>query len=135
MANFSELLEPRFGRAPSWDARRFIAPCLACRTVEGRTDHAGPRLWVMTSTFVLLMAAWLWEIVALDAHATTAARESASDGGGPSERAVVSCLALREPKVGSAVGGVCRRESRLHAGTSRQPGRSSQSLPSRTYCE
>jgi hypothetical protein len=81
----------------------------------------------MTSIFALLMAAWLWGIVALGAHAT-AAQGSASDGVGPYERAVVSCHAPREPEegVGSAVGGdVCRPEPRLHVGTSRQPGRSS----------
>ena len=94
--------------------------------VEGRTDHTGLRLWVMTSIFALLMAAWLWGIVALGADAT-AAQESAAGGGGPYGRAVVSCPAPREPEEGgSAVGGVvCRVESRLHVGTSRQPGRSS----------
>ena len=102
--------------------------------VEGRTDHTGLRLGVMTSIFALLMAAWLWGIIALGAHAT-AAQGSASDGGGggPYERAVVSCPAPREPEAegGSAVGGdVCRAESRLHVGTSRQPGRSSGNTPS-----
>jgi hypothetical protein len=53
----------------------------------------------MTSIFALLMAAWLWGIIALGAHAT-AAQGSASDGGGggPYERAVVSCPAPREPE-------------------------------------
>ena len=101
---------------------------------KGRTDHTGLRLWVMTSVFALLMAAWLWGIVALGTHAT-AARGSAPGGGGAYERAVVSCPAPREPEekgAGSArVGGdVCRPESRLHAGTSRQPGRISETLPS-----
>src|SRR4028119_761821 len=44
---------------------RFIAPCLACRMVEGRTDHTGLRLLVMTSVFALLAAAWLGGIMAL----------------------------------------------------------------------
>ena len=86
----------------------------------------------MTSIFALLVAAWLWGIVALGAHAM-AAQGSASDGGaGPYERAVVSCPAPREPEEGgSAVGGaVCRAESRLQVGTSRQPGRGSGTLPS-----
>ncbi len=86
----------------------------------------------MTSVFALLMAAWLWGIVALGAHAT-AAQGPAPDGGGPYEHAVVSCPAPRETEAegGSAVGGdVCRVESRLHAGTSRQPGRSSENNPS-----
>jgi hypothetical protein len=51
----------------------------------------------MASVFALLMAAWLWGIVALGAHAT-ATQGSAPDGGGPYERAVVSCPAPREPK-------------------------------------
>jgi hypothetical protein len=85
----------------------------------------------MTSIFALLMAAWLWGIVALGAHAT-AGQGSASDGGGPYERAVVSCPAPREPEEeGSAVGGdVCRAQPRLQVGTSRQPGRSSENTPS-----
>ena len=100
--------------------------------VEGRTDHTGLRLSVMASGFALLMAAWLWGIVALGAHAT-AAQGTHSDGGGPSESAVVSCPAPREPEEegGSAIGGdVCRPESRLPTGTSRQPGRSSENAPS-----
>src|SRR5918998_1664626 len=112
--------------------RRFIAPCLSCRTVEGRADHTGLRLLVMTSVFALLVAAWSWGIVVLGAHAT-AARGSASDGGGgPYGRAVVSYPAPREPEAGvSAVGGeVCRAQTRLHAGTSRQPGRTSGNTPS-----
>jgi hypothetical protein len=80
----------------------------------------------MTSVFALLAGAWLWGIVALGAHAT-AAQGSASDGGGPSGRVVVSYPAPREPekvREGLAVGGdVCRPEPRLHSGTTRQPGR------------
>jgi hypothetical protein len=84
----------------------------------------------MTPVLALLMAAWLWGIVALGAHAT-AAQGSASDGGGTAERAaVVSCPAPREPEGGSAVGGVCRPEQHLYASTSRQPGRSSENTPS-----
>ncbi len=99
--------------------------------VKGLADHTGLRLTVETSVFVLLAGAWLWGIVALGAHAT-AAQGPASDGGGPYEHAVVSCPAPREPEEGgSAVGGdVCRPEPRLHAGTSRQPGRSSDNAPS-----
>ena len=86
----------------------------------------------MTSIFALLMAAWVWGIVTLGAHA--AAQGSASDGGGgPHGPVVVSCPAPREPEAegGSAVGGaVCRAETRLHTGTSRQPGRSSENAPS-----
>jgi hypothetical protein len=112
--------------------RRFIAPCLACRMVEGRTDHTGLRLLVMTSVFALLAAAWLWGIVALGAHATAAQGSASDGGGGPYERAVVSCPAPREPEeAGSADGGeVCRAETRLHVGTSRQPGRTSGNAPS-----
>jgi hypothetical protein len=99
---------------------------LACHTVEGRTDHTGLRLSVMASVFALLMAGWLWGIVALGAHAT-AAQGPAPDGGGPSEGAVVSCPASRELEkegVGAAVADdVCRPESPPYAGTSRQPGR------------
>jgi hypothetical protein len=86
---------------------------------------------VTTLIFALLMAAWLWGIVALGAH-EMAAQGSASDAVGPSERAVVSCPAPREPEEGrAAVGGdVCRPEPRLDAGTSRQPGRSSENAPS-----
>jgi hypothetical protein len=100
--------------------------------VEGRAKHTGLRLAVETSVFGLLIAAWLWGIIALGAHAT-AAQWSASDGGaGPRERAMVSCPAPRQPKEGGpAVGGaVCRAESRPHVGISRQPGRSSGTLPS-----
>ena len=80
----------------------------------------------MTSVFALLVAAWSWGIVTIGAHAT-AARGSASDGGGgPYERAVVSCPAPREPEEGVDV---CRAEARLHVGTSRQPGRSSGNAP------
>jgi hypothetical protein len=88
----------------------------------------------MTSVFAFLMAAWLWGVVALGAHAT-AAQGPASDGGGPYERAAVSCPAPRETEDGgSAVGVVaCRVESRLHVGTSRQPGRSSGNAPSTHY--
>ncbi len=89
-----------------------------------------------TSIFALLVAAWLWRIVALGAHAT-ATQESASDGGrGPYERGVVSCPALRKPEEGYAVGDddVCRAEPRLHVGTSRQPGRS-EHTPSRRLGE
>ena len=108
---------------------------MASRTVEGHAKHTGLRLAVETSVFVLLAGAWLWGIVTLGAHAT-ATQGFASDGGaGPYERAVVSCPAPREPEekgAGSArVGGdVCRPESRLHPGTSRQPGRISETLPS-----
>ncbi len=89
----------------------------------------------MTSVFALLAAAWLWGIITLGAHATAAQGSASDGGGGPYERAVVSCPAPREPEekgAGSArVGGdVCRPESRLHAGTSRQPGRSSGNNPS-----
>ncbi len=100
--------------------------------VEGRTDHAGLRLWVMTSVFAFLMAAWLWGIVALGAHATAAQGSASDGGGGPYERAVVSCPAPRETEDGgSAVGGgVCRAESRFQVGTSRRPGRSSENTPS-----
>ena len=101
--------------------------------VEGRADHTGFRLLVMTSVFALLMAAWLWGIVALGAHAT-AARGSAP-GGDPYERTVISCPAPRESEAegGPALGGdTCRAESRLHVGTSRQPGRSSLNAPSST---
>ena len=100
--------------------------------MEGRAKHTGLRLAVETLVLVLLAGAWLWGIIALGAHAT-AAQGSASDGGaGPHERAVVSCPAPREPEEGgSAVGGdVCRAESRLQVGTSRQPGRGSGTLPS-----
>jgi hypothetical protein len=86
----------------------------------------------MTSVFALLTAAWSWGIVALGAHAT-AAQGPASDGGaGPYERAAISCPAPRETEDGgAAVGGdACRVESRLHVGTSRQPGRSSGNAPS-----
>ena len=81
----------------------------------------------MASVFALLMAAWLWGIVALGAHAT-APQGSAPDGGGPYERAVVSCPAAPEPgKEGAGLSAVaadvCRPESRIHMGTSRQPGR------------
>jgi len=105
---------------------RFIAPCLACHTVEGRTHHTGLRLSVMASVFALLVAAWLWGIVALGAHAT-AAQGSAPDGGGPYERAAVSCPAAPEPGkegAGSAAtaADVCRPGWRPHTGTSRQPG-------------
>jgi hypothetical protein len=97
---------------------------------EGRADHTGLRLLVTTSIFALLAGAWLWGIVALGAHAT-AAQGSASDGGGTAGRAaVVSCPAPREPEGGSAVCGVCRPEQHLYAGTSRQPGRSSENNPS-----
>ncbi len=93
----------------------------------GRAKHNGLRLAVETSVFVLLIAAWLWGIVALGAHAT-APQGSASDGGGPSGGALVSCSAALEPEkegAGSAAvaGEVCRPESRIHMGTSRQPGR------------
>ena len=100
--------------------------------MEGRAHRTGPRLAAETSVLVLLMASWLWGIVALGAHAT-AAQGTHSDGGGPSESAVVSCPAPREPEEegGSAIGGdVCRPESRLPVGTSRQPGRSSENAPS-----
>ncbi len=80
----------------------------------------------MTSVFALLMAAWLWGIITIGAHAT-AAQGSASEGGGPYEREVVSCPAPHEPEEGVDV---CRVESRLHVGTSRQPGRSSGNGPS-----
>ncbi len=113
--------------------RRFIGPCLACRTVEGHTDHTGLRLLVMTSIFALLVAAWLWGIVALGAHATAEQGSAAVRGGGPYERGVVSCPAPRQPEAEgrSAVGGdVCHAEPRLHVGTSRQPGRSSENTPS-----
>lgn len=96
-------------------------------------DHTGLRLLVTTSVFALLVSAWLWGIVALGAHATAAQGPASGDGGGPYyERAVVSCPAPREPEEGgSAVGGdVCCPESRLHSGTSRQPGRSSGNAPS-----
>jgi hypothetical protein len=86
----------------------------------------------MTSIFALLVAAWLWGIVALGAHATVAQGAAAIRGGGPYERGVVSCPAPRQPEeVGrSAVGGdVCRAEPRLRVGTSRQPGRSSGNNP------
>ncbi len=86
----------------------------------------------MASVFALLMAAWLWGIVALGAHAT-AARGSVPDGGGGTyEHAAVSCPAPREPEAeGGTVGeDVCRAEPRLHVGTSRQPGRSSENFPS-----
>jgi hypothetical protein len=103
--------------------------------VEGHADHTGLRLAVETSVLVLLMGGWLWGIVALGAH-EMAAQGTPWDGGGPSERAVVSCPAPRGPEAeegGAAVGGgVCRPESRPHAGTSRQPGRSSENAPS-TY--
>jgi hypothetical protein len=100
---------------------------LACRMAKGFADHAGLRLSVMISVFALLMGAWLWGIVALGAH-TTAAQESASGGGGPSEGALVSCSAALEPEKEGArsaavAGEVCRPESRIHMGTSRQPGR------------
>ena len=87
----------------------------------------------MTSIFALLVAAWLWGIVALGAHATVAQGSAAVRGGGPYERGVVSCPAPRQPEAEgrSAVGGdVCRAEPRLHVGTSRQPGRSSENTPS-----
>jgi hypothetical protein len=87
----------------------------------------------MTSIFALLIAAWLWGIIALGAHATAAQGSASDGGGGPYERVVVSCPAPCEPEAegGSAVGGdVCRAEARLHVGTSRQPGRSSQNSPS-----
>jgi hypothetical protein len=95
-------------------------------------DHTGLRLAVETSVFVVLAGAWLWGVVALGAHATAAQGSALDTGGGPYERAVVSCPAPREPEEGgSAVGGdVCRPESRLHSGTSRQPGRSSGNAPS-----
>ena len=73
--------------------------------VEGRTDHTGLRLLVMTSVFALLAAAWLWGIMALGAHATAAQGSASDGGGGPYERAVVSCPAPREPEEG----GVCGR--------------------------
>ena len=81
----------------------------------------------MTSVFALLMGAWLWGIVALGAH-ETAAQGTASDGGGPSGGAPVSCSAALEPEkegAGSAAVAdeVRRPESRIHMGTSRQPGR------------
>ena len=88
----------------------------------------------MTSVFALLMAAWLWGIVALGAHATAAQGSASAGGGGPHERAVVSCPApprKPEAEAGSAVGGeVCRAETRPHVGTSRQPGRTSGNSPS-----
>ena len=72
------------------------------------------------------LAAWLWGIVALGAHAT-AAQGSAPDGAGPYERAAVSCPAAPEPGkegAGSAAtaADVCRPGWRPHTGTSRQPG-------------
>ncbi len=100
--------------------------------MEGRAHRTGPRLAAETSVLVLLMASWLWGIVALGAHAT-AAQGTHSDGGGPSESAVVSCPAPRGPEegAGSAAGSdVCLAESRLHVATSRQPGRSSENAPS-----
>ena len=87
----------------------------------------------MTSIFVLLMAAWLWGIVALGAHATVSQGSAAFRGADPYERGVVSCPAPRQPEeMGrSAIGGdVCRAEPRLHVGTSRHPGRSSGNVPS-----
>ena len=123
----------------SWPLhRRFIGLWLACRTVEGRTDHTDLRLLVTTSIFALLVAAWLWGIVALGAHATVAQGSAANRAGGPYERGEVSCPAPRQSEVvgRSALGGdVCRAEPRLHVGTSRQPGRSSENPPSRTYGE
>ena len=94
--------------------------------MKGCPHHStGLRLAVETPLFVLLMGAWLWGIVALGAHAT-AARVSPSDGDGSLESAVVSCPAPSRTEEGgsSAVtGNVCRPEPRIHAGTSRQPGR------------
>jgi hypothetical protein len=100
--------------------------------MEGRAHRTGPRLAAETSVLVLLAGAWLWGIIALGAHAT-AAQGPAPDGGGLSESAAVSCPAPRGPEegAGSAAGSdVCRAESRLHVGTSRQPGRSSENNPS-----
>jgi hypothetical protein len=85
----------------------------------------------MTSIFALLMAAWSWGIVALGSHATAAQGSASDGGGGPYERAVVSCPTPREPEEGGpTIGGVCRAEPRHHVGTSRQPGRSSENNPS-----
>ena len=98
-------------------------------TVKGRTDHRGLRLTVETSVFVLLVGAWLWWIVALGAHAT-ATQGLTSHGGGLSGRVVLSCPAVPHGPEEGVGGDVCRPESRLHAGTSRQPGRSSGNAPS-----
>ncbi len=89
--------------------------------MEGRAHRTGLRLSLETSVFVLLVVGWLWGIVALGGAHETAAQGALSDGGGPSDRAVVSCPAPREPEEGrSVVGGdACRAESRLHSGTSR----------------
>ena len=118
--------------------RGFIAPCLARSTVEGRANHTGRRLAVETSVFVLLAGAWLWGIVVLSAHAT-AAQGYASTDGGPSESAVVSCPAPREPEKErdglSVSGDVCHPEPRLHAGISRQPGRGLESGHARRTAE
>ena len=87
----------------------------------------------MTSILAFLVAAWLWGIVALGAHATAEQGSAAVRGGGPYERGVVSCPAPRHPEAEgrSAVEGyVCRAEPRLLVSTSRQPGRSSGNFPS-----
>lgn len=100
--------------------------------MKGRAHRTGFRLAVETTILVLLMGTWLWGIVALGTH-EMAAQWTPRGGGGPSERAVVSCPAARGPEEEgrqAVAGGVCRAEPRLQVGTSRQPGRSSGKAPS-----